>query len=197
MEGRQSGSKGANDNATGTDAILKIAKAFAAAIQDGQHPRRSIIFMMPTDEELLAVGTTYYVENPVVPLERTIVDINMDPLGREDADRPNLKNHIYIYCSKNGKEALLDARTAVEKKYASNLRIVEKEKYSGSDNTSFESRGVPALAYTTGKSKDNHGTGDDPDKVQYNKLEKVTPLIFATVWEIANREEGIERKSWD
>jgi len=70
---------------------------------------------------------------------------------------------------------------------------VEKEKYGGSDNTSFESRSVPALAYTTGKSKDNHGPGDDPDKVQYKKLEKVARLIFATVWEIANREEGIER----
>lgn len=184
---------GANDNATGVAAIIEIAEAFAAAIENGYQPRRSIIFMMPTAEELLAVGSTYYVENPVVPLEQTIVDINMDPLGREDADRPGLKNHIYIYCSKNGKEDLLDARAKVEKKYASNLRIVEKERYGGSDNTSFESWGVPALAYTTGKCKDNHEPGDDPDKVQFEKLEKVTRLIFATVWEIANREEGIER----
>ena len=184
---------GANDNATGVAAIIEIAEAFAAAIEDGHYPQRSIIFMMPTAEELLAVGSTYYVENPVVPLEQTIVDINMDPLGREDGDRPGLKNHIYIYCSKNGKQALLDARAKVENEYASNLKIVEKEKYGGSDNTSFESWGVPALAYTTGKSSDNHGSGDDPEEVKYKKLEKVARLIFATVWEIANREEGIER----
>ena len=186
---------GANDNATGVAAIIEIAEAFAAAIEDGHHPQRSIIFMMPTAEELLAVGSNYYVENPVVPLEKTIVDINMDPLGREDGDRPDLKNHIYIYCSKNGKQDLLDARAKVENEYASNLKIVEKEKYAGSDNTSFESWGVPALAYTTGKSKDNHEPGDDAEKVQYDKLEKVSRLIFATVWEIANREEGIERKA--
>ena len=153
--------------------------------------------MMPTAEELLAVGSNYYVENPVVPLEKTILDINMDPLGREDGDQPELENHIYIYCSKNGKQDLLDARAKAEKEYASDLRIVEKEKYGGSDNTSFEAWGVPALAYTTGKSKDNHGPGDDADKVQYNKLEKVSRLIFATVWEIANREEGIKRMSLD
>jgi hypothetical protein len=184
---------GANDNATGVAAIIEIVEAFSVAIEDGHHPRRSIIFMMPTAEELLAVGSTYYVENPVVPLEQTILDINMDPLGREDGDRPDLKNHIYIYCSENGKQALLNARAKVEKEHASNLRIVEKEKYAGSDNTSFESWCVPALAYTTGKSKDNHGPGDDAEKVQYEKLEKVSRLIFATVWEIANREEGIER----
>ena len=152
-----------------------------------------MIFMMPTAEELLAVGSNHYVENPVIPLEQTIVDINTDPLGREDADRRDLKNHIYIYCSKNGKKDLLDAGAGVEQKHSSNLRIVEKERYGGSDNTSFESRGVPSLAYTTGKCKDNHGPGDDPDKVQYEKLEKITRLIFATVWEIANRAKGIER----
>jgi hypothetical protein len=184
---------GANDNATGVAAIMEIAEAFATAIKNGHSPRRSIIFMMPTAEELLAVGSSFYVENPVVPLEKTIVDINMDPLGREDASRPGLKNHIYIYCSKNGREDLQDARAKVEKKYASNLRIVEKERYMGSDNTIFESSGIPALAYTTGKSKDNHGPGDDPEKVQYEKLEKVTRLIFRTVWEIANREEGIKK----
>jgi len=82
--------------------------------------------MMPTAEELLAVGSSYYVENPVVPLEQTIVDINMDPLGRGDGDHRDLKNHIYIYCSKNGKQDLLDARASVERKHASNLRIIRK-----------------------------------------------------------------------
>jgi hypothetical protein len=188
---------GANDNATGVAAIIEIAEAFATAIQNGHPPRRSIIFMMPTAEELLAVGSSFYVENPVVPLYKTIVDINMDPLGREDADSLGLKNHVYVYCSKNGREDLLSARAEIEKKFASNLRIAEKERYGGSDNTIFESSGIPALAYTTGKSKDNHGPGDDPDKVQYEKLEKVTRLIFRTVWEIANREQGIKKMNFN
>jgi Zn-dependent M28 family amino/carboxypeptidase len=184
---------GANDNATGVATIIEIADAFATAIKNGHPPRRSIIFMMPTAEELLAVGSSFYVENPVVPLEKTIVDINMDSLGREDAARPGLRNHIYVYCSKNGKKDLQDARAKVEKKYASDIRIVEKERYSGSDNTIFESKGIPALAYTTGKSKDNHGPGDDSEKVRYDKLEKVARLIFRTVWEITNREQSIKK----
>jgi hypothetical protein len=184
---------GANDNATGVAAIIEIAEAFATAIKNGHHPRRSIIFLTPAAEELLAIGSSFYVENPVVPLEKTIVDVNMDPLGREDADRPDLKNHIHIYCSTNGREDLQDARAKIENKYASNLRIVEKERYGGSDNTVFESNGIPALAYTTGKSKDNHGPGDDPEKVQYKKLEKVARLIFRTVWEIASSEQAIKK----
>jgi len=140
----------------------------------------------------LGLGSTYYTDNPVVPLSQTIADINMDPLGREDAERPSLDNHVYIYTSKNGKEHLNDVRAKVEKNFASSLNIEEKNNYSGSDFVFFERKGIPAIAFTTGSSKDNHGPGDDADKIQYQKLEDITRLIFATVWEIANRQERIE-----
>lgn len=184
---------GANDNATGVAAIIEIAEAFSAAIENGFRPRRSIIFMMPTAEELLAIGSSYYVENPAVPLKNTVVNINVDAIGREDAEHPNFKNHIFVYCSKNGKNDLKAVRAKAEKIFALNLRIKIKEKYSGSDNVSFEKRGIPAIAFTSGQCKDHHGPGDDPRIVQYKKLEKVTRLIFATIWEIANRDRSISR----
>ena len=84
-------------------------------------------------------------------------------------------------------------RAKVEKKYASDLIIVEKEKYGGSANTGFESRYVLALAIRQEKVRITI-PGDDPDKVLYDKLEKVVPrLIFETVWEISNRKKGINR----
>jgi len=184
---------GANDNATGVAAIIEIAEAFSIALDNGHLPRRSIIFMMPVAEELGGIGSLYYVENPAVPLKNTIVDINMDPLGREDAERPDLKNHVHIYCSKNGGVDLNDIRTKVGKEFVSSLRIEIKKSYKGSDNVMFEMRGIPAIAFTTGQSKDNHGPGDDPDRVEYKKLKDITKLIFAYVWEIANSNKTIRR----
>jgi len=183
---------GANDNATGVSAVMEIAKAFSLAVEKGYQPRRSIIFFLPSAEELLGLGSTYYVDNPVVPLSKTIVDVNMDPLGREDAERPDLDNHLYIYTSKYGKTDLNEIRAKVEKDFTANLRIEEKESYQGSDHVFFERKGIPAIAFTTGSCKDNHGPGDDADKIQYQKLRDITKLIFATVWEIANREERIK-----
>jgi len=116
----------------------------------------------------------------------------MDPLGREDAERPNLDNHVYIYTSKNGKKDLNDVRAQAEKDFSASLNIEEKKNYSGSDFVFFERRGIPVIAFTTGSCKDNHGPGDDADKIQYQKLRDITRLIFATAWEIANREERIE-----
>jgi hypothetical protein len=184
---------GANDNATGVAAMLEIAEAFSLAAEKGSKPRRSVIFFLPAAEELLGLGSTHYVENPAIPLSNTILNINMDPLGREDGERSDLKNHVYIYVSKNGKKDINSARADVEKDFASDLRIEIKERYEGSDNVFFERKGIPALAYTTGPSKDNHTPGDTADKIQYEKHKDITRLIFATVWEIANRDETISR----
>ncbi len=182
---------GANDNATGVAAMLELAEAFSQAARNGHAPRRNLIFCTPAAEELGALGSAYYVENPAVPLEKTILNVNMDPLGREDGERPALKNHIFIYTSANGKEALRALRTRAEKGFGADLTIKTKENYTGSDFVNFETAGMPVLAYTTGKSTDNHGPGDDPEKVHYKKLEKITRLIFATLWEAANSEAPI------
>ena len=183
---------GANDNATGVSAMLEIAQAYSFAVENGCRPRRSIIFFLPAAEELLGLGSTYYVDNPVVSLSNTVVDVNMDPLGREDAERPDLDNHVYIYTSKNGKKNLNNVRAKAEKDFSASLNIKEKNNYSGSDFVFFERKGIPAIAFTTGSCKDNHGPGDDANKIQYQKLKDVARLIFATVWEIANRQERIK-----
>ncbi len=80
----------------------------------------------------------------------------------------------------------------LEKEFSASLNIKEKNNYSGSDFVFFERKGIPAIAFTTGSCKDNHGPGDDADKIQYQKLKDISRLIFATVWEITNTEEEIK-----
>ena len=186
---------GANDNATGVAAVLEMAQAFALAAENGFRTRRSLMFLLPAAEELLGLGSTYYVDNPVVPLAKTVAAVNMDPLGREDAERPNLKNHIYIYTSSKGKKDLNEILAYAKKDFFSNLRIETKDSYTGSDHVFFERKGLPVIAFTTGTSSDNHKPGDDAHKIQYQKLEDISRLIFATVWELANREEDIKKPS--
>jgi len=184
---------GADDNATGMAAVLEIAEAFTRAAQEGHGPRRSLLFLFPDAEEIGANGSLHYVENPVAPLTNTVVDINIDAIGREDADRPDLKDFIYVYCSRNGKADLNEVRAESEKHFNDKIRIEVREIAPGSDNAIFERQGVPVIAYTTGRSKDYHKLSDTVKKIHYDNLTVITQMIFTTVWEIANREDAIQR----
>jgi len=179
---------GADDNASGMAAILEIAEAFTLAARKGHRPRRNILFLFPDAEEIGANGSSYYVDNPVVPLANTVVDINIDAIGREDTARPDLKDFIFVYCSSKAKADFNEARTETEKRFKNKLRIEIRKSPPGSDNFIFERSGVPVIAYTTGRSKDYHKPSDTANKIHYDNLTNITQMIFSTVWEIANRE---------
>jgi len=183
---------GADDNASGMAAVLEIAGVFARAAVEGHRPRRSILFLFPDAEEIGANGSLYYMDHPAVPLNNTVVDVNIDAIGREDADRPDLKDYVYIYRSRNGRGNLDTARGNAEKSFAERLKIEIRETPPGSDNTIFERNGVPVLAYTTGRSRDYHKPTDTSNKIHYDNLETITRLIFTTVWEIANEGKRIQ-----
>ena len=184
---------GADDNASGVAALLELAKAFPLASQEGHRPRRTLLFMSTDAEEIGANGSLYYVENPLSPLSQTVVDVNIDAIGRNDAKRPDLKDFVYIYCSRNGKVDLDEARQKAEKLLPDKLRIEMRTTPPGSDNHIFERQRVPAIAYTTGYSQDYHKPSDTEDKIDYKNMHKIVRMVFATVWELANRDEGIQR----
>ncbi|MBN1997625.1 M28 family peptidase [candidate division KSB1 bacterium] len=175
---------GANDNATGVAAMLELARCFSAAAQADHRPKCSIIFMMPAAEELLALGSSFYANNPAVPLDHTMLNINMDPLGREDVSNPDVKNHLYIYCSPDLNPDIVKIKQDIAEKWSNRLDISKKENYQGSDHINFELKGIPAIALTTGDCADHHGPGDDAEKVDYEKLQRVTELIYELVWGI-------------
>jgi Zn-dependent M28 family amino/carboxypeptidase len=188
---------GADDNASGVAALLEIAEAFALAAQEGQRPRRSILFLSPDAEEIGANGSLYYVENPLAPLSRIVVDINLDSIGRGDAQKPALKDFVYVYTSRNGRDELDAARSKAEGKYADKPRIEIKPTAPGSDNYIFEMEGVPVIAYTTGHSRDYHQPSDTLNKLDYKNLHRIVRLIFVTTWEIANQDNSIHRTNFD
>jgi Zn-dependent M28 family amino/carboxypeptidase len=179
---------GADDNASGVAALLEIAHAFALAAENGEHPRRSILFMCPDAEEIGANGSLYYVDHPLVPLAQTIVDVNIDSIGRDDAARPDLKDFVYAYCSRNIKSDMVDVLTAAEEQMQDAPQVVDRTSPPGSDNYIFEQARVPALAFTTGHCADYHTPKDTFRKIDMENVLAITRLIYLTIREIADGE---------
>lgn len=186
---------GADDNGSGSTAVLELARTFAQAKKEGKGPRRSILFMAFAAEERGLLGSKYYVENPLVPLEKTVACINIDMIGRIDDKHLN-GNPNYIHpvgWDKLGN----DLRTITEEvnsKYTQleldTLYNDPKEPmrvYERSDHYNFVLKNIPSLYFFSGTHPHYHTPEDTVDKIDFPTMVKREKLIFHTVWEIANR----------
>jgi Zn-dependent M28 family amino/carboxypeptidase len=190
---------GADDDGSGTVAILEIAEAFKAAENDGYKPKRSILFLHVTGEELGLYGSQYYTDvDPIFPLENTIADLNIDMIGRIDSKHENNSNYIYLIGSDKLSTELNNISEAVNKKYVNmqfdytyNDENDPNRFYYRSDHYNFAKNNVPVIFYFNGTHADYHKPTDTPDKIAYDLLEKRTRLIFYTAWELANRDKRI------
>tara|TARA_Y100000815_G_C13316169_1_gene490509 strand:- start:397 stop:1485 length:1089 start_codon:yes stop_codon:yes gene_type:complete len=189
---------GADDDGSGTVALLEIAQAFAKAKKDGYGPKRSILFLHVTGEEHGLHGSRYYSENPLFPLQNTIADINIDMIGRRDTLHPDTNNYVYVIGSDRLSSELHTINEAVNKKYTLleldykyNDRNDPERIYYRSDHYNFAKKGVPAIFFFNGVHKDYHMASDTPDKIEYDALAKRAQLAFTLAWELANREERI------
>jgi hypothetical protein len=187
---------GADDDGSGTVALMEIAQAFMKAKKDGFGPKRSILFLHVTAEEKGLHGSRYYSENPLFPLKNTIADINIDMIGRRDKIHKNTNNYIYVIGSdrlstdlhKINEEA--NAKyTKLELDYKYNDVNDPERIYYRSDHYNFAKKGIPAIFFFNGVHEDYHLPGDTPDKIEYDALAKRAQLAFATAWELANRKE--------
>jgi Zn-dependent M28 family amino/carboxypeptidase len=189
---------GADDDGSGTVAILEMAEAFQKAVKDGNGPKRSILFLHVTGEEIGLYGSKYYVENPLFPLENTVCDLNIDMIGRIDPDKAANPNYIYLIGSDKLSQQLHEISEEVNSTY-SNLELDYKFNdendpnrfYYRSDHYNFARNNIPVIFYFNGVHADYHKITDTPDKIEYELMAKRTRLIFQTAWEIANREERI------
>src|SRR5690606_30128107 len=86
---------GADDDGSGTVAVMQLAKAFAKAKADGKGPRRSILFMTVAGEENGLLGSEYYTAHPIFPLDNTIVNLNIDMIGRRDEQHRESPPYAY------------------------------------------------------------------------------------------------------
>jgi Zn-dependent M28 family amino/carboxypeptidase len=189
---------GADDDGSGTVAVLEIAEAFQKALKDGFRPKRSILFLHVTGEEKGLLGSKFYVENPIFPIANTVVNLNIDMVGRIDDRHKDNPNFVYLIGADKLSTELHDLSEAMNSKYT-NISLDYKYNdesdpnrfYYRSDHYNFAKYNVPIIFYFNGTHEDYHQHTDTPDKINYDLLENRSRLIFHTAWEIANRENRL------
>lgn len=186
---------GADDDGSGTVALLEIAQAFAKAKKEGNGPKRSILFLHVTGEEHGLLGSSYYSENPLFPLANTIADVNIDMIGRHDEFHNDSSNYVYIIGSDYLSSDLYNICEEANRNhvklfldYKYNDRTDPNRFYYRSDHYNFAKNGVPSVFLFSGVHADYHKATDDVDKIEFDALTKRTQLAFSIVWELANRE---------
>ena len=190
---------GADDDGSGTVAMLEIAQAFKEASKKGKGPKRSIIFLHVTGEEKGLLGSAYYADNPIYPLANTVTNLNLDMIGRIDPTRKGDKReYIYIIGSDHDSQDLhtLSEQTNLETvnidlDYRYNAKDDPNRFYYRSDHYNFAKKGIPIIFYFSGTHPDYHLPSDTPDKIEYDLLELRSKLVFYTAWNIANRDKRI------
>lgn len=191
---------GADDNGTGTVALMEIAESFAKAKKDGHGPRRSILIFNNSAEEKGLLGSKYYVENPLFDLKSTIACLNIDMIGRVDKahQKKNDNNYVYIIGSdflstdlhKINEMANQDF-VKMNLDYKFNTYDDPNRFYYRSDHYNFVDKGIPSIFYFSGVHEDYHKHTDTEDKINYEKTETIAKLVFHTAWLLANRDERI------
>ena len=190
---------GADDDGSGTVALLEIAEAFKQATQAGAAPRRSVVFLHVTGEEKGLLGSQYYTDvEPLFPLASTVANLNIDMIGRTDPNRPGDGNYVYLIGSDKLSSELHELSEAVNARYTQldldykyNDENDPNRFYYRSDHYNFAKNNIPIIFYFNGTHADYHRPGDTPDKIEYDLLEKRARLVFYTAWEVANREDRI------
>jgi len=189
---------GADDDGSGTVAVMEMAKVFADAKKNGQGPRRSILFMAFTAEESGLLGSDFYSRHPVFPLQNTVVNLNIDMIGRRDYKHADSLPYIYVIGADKISSALNSVSESVNKKYSNlifdytyNDMNHPDRLYYRSDHWNFAKKNIPIIFYFDGIHEDYHEPGDEVEKIEFDLLTKRAQCIFYTAWEIANRDERI------
>ena len=190
---------GADDDGSGTVAILEIAEAFKTAVDDGYGPRRSILFLNVSGEEKGLLGSAYYSDSePIIPIENTVTNLNIDMIGRFDPTHPTgSENYVYIIGSNLISQELHDLNAELNELTGIDLELDERynskddpnQFYRRSDHWNFGKHNVPFIFFFTGTHDDYHGVDDEPHKIEYPRMARIAKLIFATAWQVANQDE--------
>ncbi|PIQ62559.1 MAG: peptidase M28 [Bacteroidetes bacterium CG12_big_fil_rev_8_21_14_0_65_60_17] len=189
---------GADDDGSGTVTLLELASAFQQAKDDGFGPRRSLLFMNVTGEEKGLLGSAWYSDHePLFPIENTVTNLNIDMIGRVDPTHPGPDaNYVYIIGSNLISQELHNINLQANDLMGTGLDLNERfnsrddpnQFYRRSDHWNFGKHGVPFIFFFTGTHEDYHGVGDEPEKIEYERMEKIARLIFGTAWQVANQD---------
>ena len=190
---------GADDDGSGTSSLLSISKAFQKAFDEGNQPNRGILFLAVSGEEKGLFGSQYYTENPVFPLNKTIADLNIDMVGRQDTVQKD-NNYIYLIGSDRISKELHTINEQVNNKhigfnldYTYNAKDDPNNFYQRSDHYNFAKNNIPVIFYFGGLHEDYHKPTDDFEKIDFFKLERVSRFVFLTAWELAYRKKPLSK----
>lgn len=169
---------GADDNASGVAGLLEIAEAFA---ESPTQPRRSLLFIAFGAEELGLLGSRFYVRNPPIPLERTVAMINLDMIGR------NAPDDVTVIGSNRSRE-LHEINERANHEIGLNLLYNGEKYFSRSDQANFARHKIPVLFYHTDSHPDYHQPTDAVQKINAEKIARISRLAFLVAWEVAHRD---------
>ena len=187
---------GADDDGSGTTGVMEIAEAFAQAANEGNRPRRSILFLNVTGEEKGLLGSAYYADNPLFPIDKTVNNLNIDMIGRVDPDHENDRDYVYAIGSEK-----LSSHLKIISEYANitytglnlDYRYDDPKDtnrfYYRSDHYNFAKKGIPIIFYFNGVHADYHRPTDTVDKIEFDVMAKRAQLVFHTAWILANRND--------
>ncbi len=187
---------GADDDASGCAAILELSKAFQSL---DRKPLRSLLFLWVTGEEIGLFGSQSYVNNPVIPIENTVADLNLDMIGRVKSAADTAKENpmtgktgVFVITDNQSKELIsiadqADRRSPVDIDYSLSGRNNPLQLFSRSDHYNFVRKDVPILCFTSGLHKDYHTPHDVVDKIDFDKMEQITKMVYDIGFSIASR----------
>ena len=190
---------GADDDGSGTVTVMELARQFVNLGENQNlRPRRSVLFMNVVGEEKGLLGSEYYADHPVFPLENTVANLNIDMIGRTDEAHPDDPRYVYLigadklssqlhevseYCNETYTNLALD--------YTYNAPDDPNRFYYRSDHYNFAKNNIPVIFYFTGVHEDYHKPGDDADKIMYPKMAEIGKLVFHTAWHLANMDDRL------
>lgn len=157
-----------------------------------------MLFMTVTGEERGLLGSKYYTQNPVFPLENTVTNLNIDMVGRRGFGKEDNGNYVYVIGADKLSTELHDINenantlyTKLELDYTYNDEKDKNRFYYRSDHYNFAKRGIPIIFYFNGTHEDYHKPSDTTEKIEFDLLTKRTQLVFYTAWEVANRDNRL------
>ena len=190
---------GADDDGSGTVGVMEIANAFEKAKEAGFAPKRTLVFMTVAGEEKGLLGSSYYTDHPIFPIENTVCDLNIDMIGRIDDDHKKDSSYVYIIGSDKISTELHKINennnatyTKLKLDYKYNDPNDPNRFYYRSDHYNFAKKGVPIIFYFNGVHADYHQETDEVQKINFDLLVKRAQLVFYTAWEVANRKDRIK-----
>lgn len=183
---------GADDNASGTAAVLAMATVFDSLAQAGMRPQRSILFLLFSGEEGGLIGSSHFVQNTPVGLDKFVANLNIDMIGRTDKWHRRKPNYCYLITG--GKESPLREMVMSANAASMGLEIETdfdtqydvKRYFYRSDHYNFAKNNIPIAFFFDGEHSDYHQPSDTAEKIDYALLQKRATLIFQVAWQVAN-----------